>query len=216
MVFGPSRTGKTATTKFFARCLLCESLDPVTLNPCECICRNCRDDASRYGLRGLESYLRDSRVHYVPIDCTSIGVAELRSTLTELRDYDGIRVVYLDEVHRLQRNFLDEQLLKPVEERNFMWIVSSASIEGLEQMFKNRFIRIRTSEPTLDRLTCWLGDRCRELDLSWDEPSTLLRLAERSRFLPGLALQLLARAALKPDGIVTRKLVERHVFDADT
>jgi Cdc6-like AAA superfamily ATPase len=215
MVFGPSRSGKTAVTKLFARCLLCENLDYTTLNPCSGTCDNCQADVSRFGLDGLETILRDGRVHYLPIDCTSISASELRDKLVDLRDYEGIRVVYLDEVHRLQRNFLDEQLLKPVEERNFMWIVSSAAIDGLEQMFKNRFTRIRTSQPTEDQLALWLGARCVEWGISWDDSTTLLRLAERSRVLPGLALQALARAAVRPGRVLTRKLVERHIFDSD-
>ncbi len=33
-VYGPSRTGKTATTKLFAQAMLCKNLDPDTLDPC--------------------------------------------------------------------------------------------------------------------------------------------------------------------------------------
>jgi replication-associated recombination protein RarA len=179
MVFGESRSGKTAITKLFARCLLCENLDFTTLNPCNGTCQNCQTDVSRYGLEGLETDLRQGKVHYVPIDCTSISMPELQHRLIEWRDYAGIRVVYLDEVHRLQRNFLDEQLLKPVEERNFMWIVSSANITGLEQMLKNRFTRIKTTQSSLEQFALWLGQRCTEWQIRWDDSHILLRLAER-------------------------------------
>jgi hypothetical protein len=215
MVLGPSRSGKTATTKFFARCVQCEELNPHTLNPCDGSCRSCREDVSRYGLSGLEVDVRGGNVHYVPIDCTSISAAELKKTLIELRDYDGVRIVYLDEVHRLCRQFMDEQLLKPVEERNFMWIASSASTEGLEKMFLNRFTKIRTSLPSEDDLAEWLAHRCGEWGIDWDEPETLMQLAERSRCVPGHALQVIARASKKPNRTLTGRLVERHVFDVE-
>ncbi len=110
---------------------------------------------------------------------------------------------------------MDEKLLKPVEELGFMWLASSATTEGLEKMFLNRFIKISTSLPERDELAIWLAQRCREWGISWDSHETLLRLAERSDRVPGMALQVLARATKKRDRILTQRLVESHIFDVD-
>ena len=42
LLFGPSRSGKTALVKFLVRCITCKSLDPETLNPCDGTCSTCR------------------------------------------------------------------------------------------------------------------------------------------------------------------------------
>lgn len=217
LVTGKSRSGKTAIVKFFARCLYCERLDRETLTPCDFECRNCRTDVSRFGLQGIEVQSQERFIHYLPIDCAGITEPELREKLTDLRDYPGFRIVFMDEAHRLVRRSMDEQLLKPVEEReNTMWIVTSAITGGLEAMFKKRFVRLQTQLPSIEELSIWLTDRCREFGINEiDNPSTIVRLAERSNQIPGDALQVLARAAIKRPKRLTRQLVESHVFELD-
>ncbi|HAH45717.1 MAG TPA: hypothetical protein DCM07_12845 [Planctomycetaceae bacterium] len=216
LVTGASRSGKTAIIKLFVRCLYCDKLDRSTLTPCQFECDNCRTDVSRLGLQGIDVLAQDRSIHYLPIDCTSITESELREKLTDLRDYHGFRIVFLDEAHRLVRRNMDEQLLKPTEERaNTMWIVTSAVTGELEGMFKKRFVRLQTELPTVDDFSLWLTDRCHEFEIQIDEPSTIIRLAERSNQIPGDALQVLARADIKRPKRLTRKLVESHIFDLD-
>jgi hypothetical protein len=215
LVTGDSRSGKTAVVKLFARCLYCERLDRETLTPCQLECRNCRTDVSRFGLQGIDVLSQERSVHYLPIDCAGITEPELRKTLTDLWDYPGFRIVFLDEAHWLVRRSMDEQLLKPVEEReNTMWIVTSAITGKLETMFKKRFVRLRTQLPSIEEFSLWLTDRCCEFGIhDIDAPSTIVRLAERSNQNPGDALQVLARAAIKRPKRLTRQLVESHVFE---
>ncbi|WP_437202040.1 AAA family ATPase [Planctomicrobium sp. SH664] len=217
LVTGPSRSGKTAIVKLFARCLYCDRLDRATLTPCRFECKNCTSDVSRFGLQGIETLSQGRSIHYVPIDCTSVTEVELREKLTDLRDYPGFRIVFMDEAHRLVRRSMDEQLLKPVEERaNTMWIVTSAVTGELEAMFKKRFVRLQTQLPSIEELSLWLTDRCHEFGIhDIDNPSTIIRLAERSNQIPGDALQVLARAAIKRPKRLTRQLVESHVFELD-
>jgi hypothetical protein len=221
-VFGASRSGKTSIIKLFVRCLLCQQLDPVTLNPCNGGCKLCCQEVSRFGLHGIFAEIafadgRKNPVHYVPIDCTSITEQGLRDKLIDLRDYDGLRVVYLDEAHRLARRIMDEQLLKPVEERRgYMWILSAATTGDLERMFLNRFVKFQTTPPSCEELAIWTGERCKEFEIEWDDEDTILRLVDRANFLPGLVLQVLGRAQkrrVKPQ--LSRNLVEGHLFTVE-
>ena len=41
MIFGPSRSGKTALIRFMIRCITCKQFDAATLNPCDGSCRVC-------------------------------------------------------------------------------------------------------------------------------------------------------------------------------
>lgn len=216
LVTGASRSGKTAIIKLFIRCLYCDRLDRSTLAPCEFECDNCRIDVGRFGLEGINVHVQERSIHYLPIDCTSVTENDLRQKLVDLQDYHGFRIVFLDEAHRLVRRNMDEQLLKPSEERaNTMWIVTSAVTGELEVMFKKRFVRLQTELPSIDDFSLWLADRCHEFEIQIDEPSTIVRLAERSNQSPGDALQVLARAAIKRPKRLTQKLVERHIFDLD-
>ena len=214
LVTGESRSGKTSIVKLFVRCIYCDKLDRKTLTPCKFECENCRTDVSLYGLEGMNVNLQGRNIHYLPIDCTSVSEKDLKDRLVDLRDYGGFRLVFLDEAHRLVRRNMDEQLLKPSEERaNTMWIVTSAVTGELESMFKRRFVRLQTERASVDDFSLWLTDRCHEFEIQIDEPSTIIRLAERSNQSPGDALQVLSRAAIKRPKQLTRKLVESHHFE---
>lgn len=216
LAHGPTREGKTSTIKLFARCLFCSQFDIDSLNPCDGTCENCGIDVARYGLQGVDVYLPEMRVHYLPIDCTAITEPELTAKLIELRDFAGVRLVWLDEAHRLCRRSMDEKLLKPVEERNFNWILTTSEPEQLEKPLLNRFQRVRTQLPSVPDLSHWLADRCQEFDIEWDQAGTLIRLAERANRVPGLALQVLDRASKRRKGrVLDRMLVERFAFDLE-
>jgi DNA polymerase III delta prime subunit len=212
-VHGDSRSGKTATTKLFAKAMLCRQLDPTTLDPCG-KCRNCTSPVEDYGYRGLELWEEDERVHYVPIDATKIDATELMILLNELTGYAGTRIIFIDEVHRLAHKSrrLEELLLKPVEEKPFIWIVASAQVGDLEPMFYNRFVLVKTTLPTIDELVLWLQDRCDEWGIRYEDPA-LIELARRANLSPGMSLNVLQRALLKPAEGLTMGLVKRHQFN---
>jgi len=217
LIKGPSRSGKTASIKLFIKSLFCAQRDATTLNPCG-ECALCVQDIATHGHAGFFAEFDDAAegraipLHYLPVDCPRISEARLRDTLQDLRDFDGIRIVYLDEVHRLVERKMDHMLLKPLEERDFLWIASSAVTTGLEQMFINRFAtRLRTALPSRDELAVFLGLRCNAWSIDW-EPDSILRLAERANQVPGLALQVLARAAAQRARTITMEMVEGHDF----
>ena len=169
---------------------------------------------------------RPVRFHYFPVDCTRISEADLeRILLTVRRDDDTLKVIYLDEVHRLGRRFMDEKLLKPLEESRAIWIASSAYVkkeedEGtkkLDKMFQNRFtFRIDTERASVGEFAIWLAQRCEDFGIKCDEPKVVLtRLAERSNQIPGMALQALNKAHKKRSKLLTLEMVEDHVFDLD-
>lgn len=219
ILLGDSRTGKSATIKLFAKILMCEQALEDAPGPC-LECDACKDRPDRYGQRGVEVHMRTDRkmangkIHFVPCDCTQFTEQSIRDLLSELRDYDGLRIVYLDEFHRLARRGLDEMLLKPVEEKNFVWWASAVSTEGIDQMLLNRFcVRLRTEPPTEAALAEWLALRCVAWQLQWDDPQTLIDLADRSGLIPGKALHVLARAAATSDRMVTKTMLDSHDFD---
>jgi DNA polymerase-3 subunit gamma/tau len=214
LVTGESRAGKTATIKLFVRALLCERIDPESLDPCG-LCRTCKEKAEQLGFHGLEVDVAGGRIHYLPIDCTKLeGTEHLIEVLTGLRDYYGVRVVFLDEIHRLQHRAMDEQLLKPIEEKAFVWIAASADVSKLETMFMNRFVKLGIEPPSVEELALWLADRCIEFGVPYEDKA-VIRLAERSNRVPGIALQAVDLASLYPETGLTMKLIEEFAFVAD-
>lgn len=216
LVYGPTRTGKTSSLKFFMRCLLCHNLDHKTLNPCKRECPACRAHSELYGAAGIEQQVNGQFVHCLTIDCTMETEATLRELLIDMRSYNGVRVLYFDEVHRLARRNMDELLLKQSEDKDFIWLASAVSVNGLEEAFLNRFsTKIRTEVPSVEDLASWIRRRCERIHLEWDDDDTLLRLAQRANGVPGLALQVIARANRKRDRQLSKDLVELHRFKCD-
>lgn len=230
---GSSREGKTSLITLGIKCLGCLNLDFETMNPCG-KCKCCTLNHHLYGNDGWENvvdFLNEHeaptpvRYHYRPIDCTRISEAELERVLSELRVNDGnLRIVYLDEVHRLARRSMDEKLLKPLEDFPAIWLASSAYVKrhagdghSLEKMFQNRFtFRLSTEKPSRSELILWLAERCHEWNIPVETPEkTLERLAERCRHVPGMALQILNKAHKKRSRLLTSAMVEEHVFDFD-
>ena len=216
LVYGPSRSGKTASLKLFMRCLLCHNLDTETLNPCQRECPACRAGSERFGAAGIEQQVHKVLIHCQAIDCTAVTETTLREKLQEMRDYPGVRAVYFDELHRLARRNMDEQLLKQTEEKDFIWLASAISVKDLDRAFLNRFsTKIKTELPTTDELVAWIKQRCEEIKLDWEDDQTLVRLAQRANRVPGLAIQVVARADKKRKRLLTRSLAESHRFTCD-
>lgn len=210
---GPSRSGKTACTRLFAASLMCLRPNPATLDPCG-ECRTCKARAELAGYRGLEVTLAEGKAHFLPLDATKIeGPDELQSLLAELQEYDGVRLVWIDEAHRLKSRKLDEQLLKPVEEKAFIWIMTSAYPEQLEVMFTNRFVKVPTEPPALEDLVVWLADRCDEFGIAFDD-AALVELAGRVECIPGVALQALEYVSATGDRLTVPLVVQQQfAFD---
>jgi DNA polymerase III gamma/tau subunit len=212
LLFGLSRSGKTALVKFLIRCVTCKKLDGETLTPCDGSCDTCKHQPELFGLEGIESYFqvedRQVPVHFALVDCTMIHTPEqLREKLVALASYHGLRIYYFDEVHRLIKRGMDEMLLKAVEERNYLWLFSTAKPGGLEDMFQNRLLKLKTQLPSHEALATWLADRCDEWGITW-EPEAIDRVVEKSNLIVGTALHALALASLDPDEGLTIDLVE--------
>jgi len=217
LVYGPSRSGKTALIKFFIRCLACERFNEESLDPCDGTCGSCKQNPEKGGLEGLwaDILAGENRlsIHFIVVDCTKIqSPVELRNSLYQVQSWEeGLRIVYFDECHRLVSRGMDEMLLKDVEEKNCLWIFSTAKPNGLEDMFVNRLLKISSELPTSEELENWLVDRCDEWGIKW-ETEAILRVVEKSNRVAGTALHYLALAALDPEEGLTLELVEEEEF----
>lgn len=217
LLTGDSRSGKTVLIKFLVRCIACLELDEQTLNPCLGTCPACSQRPEQCGLSGLNSTLlandRDGvetvSVHFAVIDCTLVQTPEqLRNHVIAMSDtYDGIRIFYFDEVHRLVRNGMDEMLLKAVEDKQAGWFFSTAEPDGLEDMFLNRLLNLATGQPATDEMAAWLFDRCTEWGIPFEDEA-IVRVVDKSNRVVGTALHALAVASLDDEEGLTRDLVE--------
>jgi hypothetical protein len=216
LMTGESRSGKTALVKFLIRSIICKEFDEASLNPCAGGCAACRHRPESFGLAGLHSYHAtdgpngsDVPVHFSVIDCTTLHTPdELRQRLWALSwDFDGIRILYFDEVHRLVHRGMDEMLLKAMEERQALWFFSTAKPEGLEDMFKNRCLKVFTELPAEQEMATWLADRCNEWGICWQREA-ILRVVEKSNRVVGTALHAIALAGLDDEEGLSMELVE--------
>jgi len=217
LLTGESRSGKTALVKFLVRCIVCRELDESTLNPCPGTCPACAQKPAQCGLSGLNSTLiahdadgtETVPIHFAVIDCTLIHTPEqLRNRLVEMsEDCNGIRIFYFDEVHRLIRHGMDEMLLKAVEDKQAVWFFSTAKPKDLEDMFKNRLLKLATELPTRDEMASWLFDRCIQWGIPF-ENEAIIRVVEKSNCIVGTALHALALASIDDQTGLTLDLVE--------
>jgi len=235
LITGPSRSGKTSLIKWFIRCVLCLNLADLE-NICPCYkCLNCENDWDTFGSQEWENiidFISDTvktpiRCSIYVVNCATTTERELDDIVGKVRVDDGmVKIVYLDEVHRLSRRNLDERLLKPLEDTKAIWLATSAYVKKdkiddsskLDPMFQNRFsFRLTTSPPSVKKLAQWLAQRCIEANLKVDEPTKdiLTIVAERSKCIPGLALQVLNRAVKSRDRMLTKKLAEEFCFSLD-
>ncbi|HWA98545.1 MAG TPA: hypothetical protein VG713_08630 [Pirellulales bacterium] len=209
-VKGQSRTGKTSQVKLFAQCLLCEQLDPNTLDPCNGTCSFCRRPQNLEllragdGISGLYSFSSGFTYQYTKLDCPSLTDSLLTQRLAEIHECRGGHVVHLEEAHRLAARSLFERLLIPLEERGVMWIATSIRTTGLDRAFLNRFpVKLTTSKPSISELARWLAARCSEQQITVDDPETLRSLAQLADCNPGRALNLLTEIQLMNRGNLT-------------
>jgi DNA polymerase III delta prime subunit len=212
MIYGPSGSGKTALVKFMIRCILCKQFDATALNPCNGSCRACHDGPEEWGREGIETYNvlvgNEFPIHVSIVDCTRINtIAELEAKLVSLKEYPGLRISYFDEVHRLKSRSMDQMLLNAVQDKNDLWLFSTAKPELLEQMFLNRLIKLSTQLPEAKEFEPWLVDRCDERGINW-EPEAIVRVGEKSKLIVGTALHALALASLDPATGLTLDLLE--------
>jgi hypothetical protein len=174
LLLGGSRSGKSSLVKFFIRCILCELLDMETLDPCCMQCSACKQNSGLYGDAGIFRNLRgadpghewEANLHVVPLDCSRfLGPSELIDKLRDLNDgitYGGLRIVYMDEVHRLVNRSMDDILLKTIEDTPNLWILSTAKPGPLEDMLLNRVIKLSTEPPTQENeMEKWLCAKSR-------------------------------------------------------
>jgi DNA polymerase III gamma/tau subunit len=214
LLFGPSRSGKTALVKFFLRCVNCKMINYATLDPCDGSCSTCRDKPELFGQEGLFSIIAADS-HQIPIqtgivDCAMIQTpAELRDKMSSFSYFNGISILYFDEVHRLVKRNMDEMLLKSVEDRSNLWIFSTANPRELDDMFLNRLLKFETEFPTEKELESWLVCRCKEWGIMC-ERDAICRVVQKSNLVVGKALHALALASLDSKNGLNMDLVENE------
>jgi hypothetical protein len=178
-------------------------------------CATCSVDVARYGELGLTRYSLESDFNYMPINCMLIkDASELREQVRYMQDFNGIRIIYLDEISRLVNRGMDEVLLGPLEDLNYMWIASGSNLTGLDPAFLDRFpAKIKTKLPTIEILPTWLVRRCVASNIDFD-PEAIILLAERSNYACRKALKPLVvlNAKLSSQRILTVKFVEEFEF----
>ena len=234
LVIGAPRTGKSASILYGMKCLGCFNLNFETLDACG-TCASCQGKQYKYGNREWEhwcSILSDDEAptpiefHYAPVDCTTLDVEGIKKLTIDLEANEHIlNVIYLDEIHRLCSRNMDEKLLIPMDKFPAIWIASSAyadrkdgsSGRPLEKMLQNRFTyRLPTEKPTDQELAIWTARQCKRIGITVEDPkSTLNLLAQRCDRIPGMAIAVLRKAFNKREKILTRKLLDEHVFDFD-
>ena len=234
IIAGHSRTGKTATIAYAMKCMGCHNLDMNTLEACG-KCDICRSLNHKLGNRNWENWCdyipeegapKPIQYHFTPVDCTTLTTEGLDQICRDIRwNVPAVSVIYLDEVHRLCSRNMDEKLLIPMEKYPAIWIASSSYADrtdgsnrrSLEKMFLNRFnYRLTTEKPGMPEMVEWLTQMCERLAITVEDPrSTLTELTRRCDRVPGMALQLLVKARNTRDKLLTRKLMDEHVFDFD-
>jgi hypothetical protein len=235
MVTGPSRSGKTETIRYAAKCIRCEHLDYDTLDACG-VCKRCTNlPDNLYGPRwfgesiGIRQIPRPDSVEiqYYAIDCASQFVkTEIENILDHVlwNNWHGLNLFTLDEVHHLSRHNLDDTILKPIEDHSAIWLASTAQLKKsatrklstLEKMLQNRFTLLRTEKPSEKELTMQLIERCDSLAINCSDPERVMqRLSQRSHRIVGRALPVLARALNSRERELTIDMVEDYIFDVD-
>lgn len=218
LVLGESRTGKTSTTEFFFKVILCRNADCTILTPCS-RCQPCEQHAARHGQIEVEWILdggNTTNVGFVPINGNDVSDMELDEKIGFVAGKTQYRWFFaIDEIQGLVRRHLDHKLFKAVEQYGHLtWIVTTATTKGLDRMFRNRFTEIWTEPPTVSELAVHLAKRCRHpsIDLRWDDDRTVVRLAERCNQVTGLALKCIALAKMY-GGQLTMDIVESYPFE---
>lgn len=223
LIDGDPGTGKTVTTLAYFATENCPLRDGDTPTRCG-VCDDCRLFDILDDTNGAFARLRDranamEAVQFYHLNCGAISEARLREIVQEIRDFQDHSIVYLDEVHRLNRGQRDHLLLKPMRELNASWIASSAHVDQLDRMFKDRFaIHVSTELPEPQELAELLAERCHDWSIDVDAPETIVRLVEYCSCRTLRCIQGLAQAASCPERRLTRDFVDsliRHSVDSD-
>ena len=208
---GPSRTGKTSIARLFARCMMCENLDMTSLNPCNA-CVPCTEGLDRFGDQGVFAAAAGREVNFLPVDCMQLtGAEHLRELVNQMVDYNGIKVVLLDEMLRLAKRGMDEILLGPLSKLNYMWIATSIESDQIDQAVYERFpSKFTTALPSDEELAKLLMRLCHRWKIGYDAVETLILLSQVSNRVTGIALHALTEVNIKrPEyRILTRETVE--------
>jgi len=216
LITGKTGTGKTSSVKAYVRTLKCfnRSGDPPV--PCE-RCESCKDFDVRYAecgfhARGHDGYPEDT-INFVPLNCGDDIRARVRQLTMDIRDCPGLFLVYLDEVHKVEKKDVEDLLLKPLEELEAVFIASSAKLEGLDPMFLRRFsLKAETSPPSEEQLAFFIKARCQDWSISIDRPESISALAERSDGNPNRSIRVLAHVAMTIDRQLTEGIVKGFTF----
>lgn len=213
LLSGPSGSGKTSTVKAFTRSLMCPNRDSESGRPCG-KCDACRTFDVRYDDVGLFACcqgrtVKGESMNFFPVNCGRVTESELRKLLADRAQYEGLFLIYLDEVHRLIRRKMEHMLLVPLQEMDALWIASSAMTGELDRMFRRRFsAKIETTLPSVPEMVAFLGERCRTWGIAVDKhPETLRLLARRCRQITSDAIGRIAVAAGRKGRVLTRNLV---------
>lgn len=221
LFIGPSGVGKTALIRKTAQCILCENLCPETLNSCN-RCEACQKLTYVEGNDDIMSRIDacEGRMDHIfsPIDCTKSNL-QIQACLGELQCAPNkIRIAHLEEVGYLAKDSKDLETLVPLEDRGFIWFGTGMDYKGLTPAFLRRFpTKLRPSLPTRDELALWLTKRSVEFGVRCESLQTMQRLAERAGLRPAYGLQVIKYVQNFPDNeaVITREIVEDHIFDFD-
>ena len=187
LISGPSRSGKTATVKNFVRCLFCKYPDIEKQKPCG-KCEGCQ--LSLLGEQNTGVFGDIGLFEYCPVDCSRHPTtATLEHDLyIDVLEKTVPRVNYLDEVHFLARRGNADFILKAVEERTALWILSTARLEEMDEMLEKRSLNLSTEPPSIDELASWTVERFREFGLT-PNSEEIFDMSERNQFNPGVILK---------------------------
>jgi hypothetical protein len=153
-------------------------------------------------------------------DCQTVTVEALRKVLRNADLENLPAVICLDEVAALERRGIETSLLTPIDESPCIWVASAvtenkpikrgqaARVDGLSTQMQARFaVKVGIALPTVRKLTQWVKDRCKEWEITKEQPELVLpALVKGSGHRVGYVVLALADAAargrrLTPDQI---------------
>jgi DNA polymerase III subunit gamma/tau len=153
--------GKTTLASLFARAILCEHRDPVTMSPCN-KCSSCTN------------FLRGAHTSYTEVDAANFGTKENMAAILGSLAYengDGYRIIFLDEAHKISSAGKDALLLeleKPIYYDNTIFIFSTNEIGKMPGTLLSRCTRVPLGKPTHEHVFQKLMGMCQEMGVTPD------------------------------------------------